>query len=460
MNAFPQLLSVLVAAGVVSAQSWTQMNPPSAPTLRRAGAMAFDGVGNRLLMHGGLDPSTSSLIDETWSYNGITWTLVAPTSGMPGRWGHQLVRDTLRNRLITFGGRSPTMNLPANDTYAWNGTGWVQLLPTAVPTPRHLYGMVYDQRRDRVVLFGGRGTLTTRDDTWEFDGTTWQRIDLAEGPAARQEMVMVYDAGRATTVLFGGYHPDSDTVFGDTWEYDGSAWVERTFANPPAPRYRAAGVYDSRRNRPIVYGGFSGQALLTQTLEFTGDEWRVIQVGAGSQFTTEQYAAFDASRNRMVTFGGFGTSFGNQTWEYAGATTGIFGSYGHGCPTSAGIASIQAGAAPRLGQPLDLVAAPIPAQTTFVLFAQGYSATTFNGGPLPISLAPFGLPDCALEVAGIGTYGVVVGAGAGSASLSFLVPNSPGLLNLLYYVQAFIPDDQVPNRIGGMSRAGRAVIGN
>jgi hypothetical protein len=448
-----------MAAGAVCAQSWTQANPVTTPTFRRAGAMAYDGVGNRLLMHGGLDPSFSSLIDETWAYNGITWTLLTPTSGMAGRWGHQLVRDTLRNRLITFGGRSPTQNTPANDTYQWNGSGWLQILPASAPAPRHLYGMAYDQRRDRVVVFGGRGALQTLSDTWEFEGSNWQRVDLLEAPPARQELVMVYDAGRAATVLFGGFHPDSSTVYGDTWEYDGSQWVERSFATPPAPRYRAAAAYDSRRQRVLVYGGFNGQNLLTQTLEFTGDEWRQLPIAAGSQFATEQYAGFDPQRNRFVTFGGFGASFGNQTWEFTGANGAIFGSFGHGCPTSAGIATIQA-SAPRLGQSFDLVAAPIPGNTTFVLFAQGYSANTFNGGPLPLSLAPFGLPDCALEVAGIGTYGVVVGTGAGSAGFGFTIPNLPGLLNVLYYVQAFIPDAAVTNRIGGLSRPARAVIGN
>jgi hypothetical protein len=41
-------------------------------------------------------------------------------------------------------------------------------------------------------------------------------------------------------------------------------------------------------------------------------------------------------RREFALFGGFGTTFSGQTWEYTGANTGYFGTFGAGCPTAHG----------------------------------------------------------------------------------------------------------------------------
>lgn len=459
MSILPLVVLAAALTPELIAQTWTQVSPPTRPTPRRSGAMAFDGTANRLILHGGLEPSSGGLLDETWSYNGTAWSLLTPTSSMPGRWGHRMVRDTLRNRIVTFGGRSPGVNTPANDTFFWNGTGWLPIISPTVPPPRHLYGMSYDQRRDRIVLFGGRGSLSSPNDTWEFDGAVWRRIDTPQAPVSRQEMVMEYDVARGSTVLFGGLAIATGAVLGDTWEFDGAVWLPVKPDNSPSPRYRAAASYDPRRQRIVLYGGFDGEAISTQTFEYSGSSWLPVSVGAGSSFATEMYTAFDSQRNRLVTFGGFGASFGDQTWEFTGVNSAMSGSFGRGCPTSAGLATMTS-SAPQLGQTMEVSVAPLPFLTTFVLFVQGYSVDVWNNGPLPLSLSPYGMTDCSLEVAGIGTYGVVVGAGAGTASFTFAVPNQAALLNVVYYAQAFVPDAAARNRIGGMSRPLRAVLGN
>lgn len=459
MPIFPLVVLAAALAPQLLAQSWTQASTMTRPTPRRSGAMAFDGTANRLILHGGLEPSSGGLLEETWSFNGSAWTLLNPSSSMAGRWGHRMVRDSLRNRIITFGGRSPGVNTPANDTFFWNGTGWLPIVSPTLPPARHLYGMAYDQRRDRVVLFGGRGSLSSPNDTWEFDGAVWRRIDLTLAPSARQEMVMEYDVARGSAVLFGGLAIATGAILGDTWEYDGAGWQQVKPDNSPSPRYRAAACYDTQRQRVVMYGGFDGENISTQTFEYSGSSWLPVAVGAGSGFSTEMYAAFDSSRNRFVTFGGFGSSFGDQTWQYAGVNSGMVGSFGRGCPTSVGTSTLGA-TAPRLGQVMEISVSPLPLQTTFVLFVQGYSVDVWNNGPLPLSLSPFGMNGCSLEVAGIGTYGVVIGAGAGSASFSFPIPNQTALLNVVYYAQAFVPDAAASNRIGGMSRPMRAVMGN
>ncbi|MBM4061184.1 MAG: hypothetical protein FJ265_08830 [Planctomycetes bacterium] len=421
--------------------------------------MAFDGAGPtpRLLLHGGLYASPSTLLDETWVYAG-GWQLLTPTSAMPGRWGHQLVRDTLRNRLVTFGGRSPTITAFAADTWRWTGTGWLQIQTAHAPAPRYLYGMCYDALRDRIVLYGGRTVYASPADTWEFDGTDWQQRQPANSPGPRQEMVMAHDTSRGVTVLFGGFREPTSLLLGDTWEYDGTDWLETSPPNSPSPRYRCAFAYDSRRQRIVVYGGYDGAQILDDTLEYGGSAWVVTATSGGSPHATEMYAAYDPVRTRTVTFGGVGTVFSNQTFEYLGAATAQFGPFGQGCPTSAGVPALTAAALPRLGQSCAFEVAGLPLSTGVVIVAMGLTHTTWNGSPLPQSLASFGLQGCSLAVAPDALLAAV--AVGGSASFGFAVPNQASLANLSLYLQAFAPDALAPNGMGGISRAGRATLGS
>ena len=81
------------------------------------------------------------------------------------------------------------------------------------PNPRGKATMVYANRR--AVLFGGRYASGINADTWEWDGTFWiQRQNMR--PKARRGHSMAYDSDRDRIILFGGVEI-SDNL-GDTWE--------------------------------------------------------------------------------------------------------------------------------------------------------------------------------------------------------------------------------------------------
>ena len=65
--------------------------------------------------------------------------------------------------------------------------------------------MAYDSQRGRVVLFGGYGDSGGLADTWEWDGSTWVERTPATSPPARSGHAMAYDSQRGRVVLFGGY---------------------------------------------------------------------------------------------------------------------------------------------------------------------------------------------------------------------------------------------------------------
>lgn len=72
-----------------------------------------------------------------------------------------------------------------------------------------------------VILFGGTNRFSniTNDNTWKWDGKFWtQSQDI--GPTPRREHKMAHDIKRDRVVLFGGFTGTggSASAFGDTWE--------------------------------------------------------------------------------------------------------------------------------------------------------------------------------------------------------------------------------------------------
>ena len=61
----------------------------------------------------------------------------------------------------------------ASRAYSTNPS-WILAMEQASPSARYRHTMTYDDARGRVVLFGGYdGSL--RGDTWEWDGSAWVR---------------------------------------------------------------------------------------------------------------------------------------------------------------------------------------------------------------------------------------------------------------------------------------------
>jgi hypothetical protein len=462
MRTLKTLTMSAALAAAVPAQ-WAQLTTlTTAPTTRRFGAAAFDATANRLIFLGGVTPTPSVVVTDTWAFNGA-WTLLNPPSGTTARWGHQLVRNPLTNRLLAFGGRSPTISGFANDTIEWTGTTWQTLSPPVRPQARYQYGMCFDSTRNVFVLFGGHNATTTFGDTWEFDGVTWTERTLPNSPPAREEMVLLYDADLHRTILFGGHNTGTGAILGDTWTYDGTDWTELTPASSPSARYRTQSVLDTTRRRAVVYGGYDGVQLLRDTWEFNGSDWTQVTTATAPVTATEALHGYDPVRKKFVLFGGYGGTFTNQTWEYTGANTGMFSEFGEGCPTANGPVTATS-SVPRINQTWSISYDNMPADAELTLFAFGFSNQTWNSIPLPFGLAPIGLPQCNLLVAAdlieVAINSPSTLPAATKATFGLTIPNNLTLLNAQVYVQGIVLDLLAADFVFiGTSRGGRAVIG-
>lgn len=191
------------------------------------------------------------------------WHQIVTPNSPPGRYTHGLAYDAQRHITILFGGDS-TGSSRLNDTWEFNGTTWTQIIPAQSPPGRANIdqALIYDAVRARTVLFGGLGASGYLSDTWEYNGTTWTQI-AGQAPQERDSHTMVFDSQRGVTVLFGGY--SSSGALNDTWEYAGT-WHQVSTSQSPTGRYHHAMAYDTRRNKVVLFGGLnSSNAVLGDT---------------------------------------------------------------------------------------------------------------------------------------------------------------------------------------------------
>jgi len=163
--------------------------------------------------------------------------------------------------------------------------------------------MAFDTARSVVVLFGGytwaHGYFEYLGDTWEFDGTSWTQRS-STGPARRYAHAMAYDPVRQVVVLGGGEGGGSDF-----WEWDGTAWSRASLDLPMATSNPPAFAYDAHRQRLVYYNG-------SETWELGGPDADCDQVAdavdacpgtpAGASVDTSGCSAipFDFNRNGAV----------------------------------------------------------------------------------------------------------------------------------------------------------------
>jgi len=232
--------------------------------------------------------------------------LPSAADSMTVRNAHAMAYDSDREQVLLFGGADDRRVL--GSLWAWNGENW-RMLSDSGPAPRTFPCLAYDGGRHRLVLYGGNRVLfgtendkdTFQDDMWEWDGARWQEIKTTT-PAARAEACMVYDLKRRRIVLFGGYRraQEQNLRLGDTWEWNGSSWEEMEVSGP-SPRNGAAMAYDPVRHLVILFGGNGPSA---ETWLWNGKNWSELKTNAvAGRFNPAM--AFDETRQHLIRFGGW-----------------------------------------------------------------------------------------------------------------------------------------------------------
>ena len=214
---------------------------------------------------------------------------------------------------------------------------------SAIPSPRSDHEMVYDQNREKIILFGGRETdfsipyvtsaASSRhmNETWEYDQCGWTLIETIHSPPNLDDFDIVYDSVRNLTVLFGQYTPIDNAQTGSLsmmWEYDGQDWRQLTEVEDlPYPRIFSEMVFNLASNQIVLFGGFSlfGPEWIDwhwETWVLENEKWHDIT----DEITYESIPprefpimAFDEHRNVTVllisTVNNFTIEFDGTAWD-------------------------------------------------------------------------------------------------------------------------------------------------
>ncbi|MCA8950410.1 MAG: hypothetical protein KDE27_12965 [Planctomycetes bacterium] len=130
--------------------------------------------------------------------------------------------------------------------------------------------------------------------------------------------------------------------------------------------------------------------------------------------------------------------------------------FGAGCAGSLGTSALQNLSLPQIGQTLDVRITNLP--VNIAIMATGFSNTVSPLGSLPFAMASLGAPGCFARVSADSTQFL---AGTNNRAFwSLTLPNTPGLIGLNLYQQAFAIDPGV-NALGAtLSDAAQLGVGN
>jgi hypothetical protein len=289
------------------------------PTNRYGHTAVLDPVHDRMIVFGGYDTG----YPDSYYYPTIVWTLTLsdpprwtryhPGGSQPSyRYTQSAIYDPARDRMIVFGGfddhvQSDLWQLSLGDAPAWS-----PLVAGGTPPPaRHRHTAVYDPVRDRMIVFGGTDDTALFADVWSLsltDPPTWSEITPAGGgPGARYRHSAIYDPVRDRMIVFGGR---ASGDLNDTWAFDLAGVPSWTELHPPAPLPRTRGghsaLYDPAGDRMLVYGGEGATRNDAWSLALSGSPaWTPLApTGAAPLGHSSHSAILDATRNRMVVFGG------------------------------------------------------------------------------------------------------------------------------------------------------------
>lgn len=146
--------------------TWSQLAPTLAPAARSGHGMVRDPDSGTVWLFGGFD-GAGAPFDDLWSWDGTSWLRTA-TATTPAARGFAAVSwDGLRDRLVVHGGVQSIGGLSRDDTWEFDGSDWRERTPSNTTGPRSRAAVAFDPGSRQTILFGGEAG-TVFGETWLY----------------------------------------------------------------------------------------------------------------------------------------------------------------------------------------------------------------------------------------------------------------------------------------------------
>ncbi len=375
-------LAIMLEVNETSATTWTwdgsewRSYAAPVPHPRDGAALVYDESSGMVMLFGGHGESRATLFGTTWGFDGAAWQVLTDEAHGPGaRSGHALTYDRLGQRVLLFGGCTTYGTFSCtelrNDTWVWDGASWTELPPAPEPAPRRFHALAFDTNRGLAYLFGGQGDGgAVFGDLWSFDGSRWRQqptdlrvsaagldnpsIALGHDPVLGQDLAVLWSVFSAELRTLLGtktgwqlvetgppphwgplvYDPASEglllvsatdwtfTRATTTWAWNGSSWVDTGETLPPLAAFGAA----ADPTGVLLFGGRSADTVTsTGAWRWDGAGWSAVTfTGAQPTPRWDPLMATDGLGRTWLHGGGAGSPYAPQyfedTWRWDGAT--------------------------------------------------------------------------------------------------------------------------------------------
>lgn len=255
-----------------------------------------------------------------WSWNGTHWQRILE-GGPAGRMLGAAAYDEKRNVLVVYGGRRVPTGRCDPETWEWDGAVWT-LKAVEPPTACDHVQMAYDPVRGESILFSGLDRSQNRiNETWSWNGEEWKLLS-EEGPKSRGHFGFAYDPNHEQILMYGGF---ANIVTDDFWTWKNGAWRELRLPGPGPGRLSHFGMtYDAGADALYIFGGATQTAtfvsLTNATWVWKGGNWRQLSPAYSPSERGKPAMGYDPVRKRIVLYGGVDADKNelNDTWEWDG----------------------------------------------------------------------------------------------------------------------------------------------
>ena len=377
---------------------WSQLATGGAPPPRSGPVMSYDAADGYVVLFGGSD-SSGVAFGDTWTYRAGVWSNLTSSLSVapPPRTGATMAYDAHDGYLVLFGGTNASGVGGAlyNDTWTFQGGTWTNVTAGAgtPPSARRTAAMTYDAADGYLVLFGGRNASGGRSDTWEFQGGNWSSLTPSTPPPCPYGSEMTYDPA-VGAVVFQAENGSANS----SWKFGAGQWAPWTPNGTTPPSFSSGGlVYDDRNGYLLHFGGSEDDdSHGNSTSALLAGSWTGLDPAVSPSGRDGFGLAYDGADGYTMLFGGRTGEDGGvsgETWIWAASFPVAFNE--SGLPVTDGwyvnvtgvVSLASTGATPTLSTNLSSGVYAITVATNDRRFQSPSPVSlVVNGSPVAVSL--------------------------------------------------------------------------